>query len=228
MEDRYIHWHAGNTLLHDSFARVASSHWVTSDDEAFFAGLSRSLFVKGNAFLGCGSHLSPPRKFKVALEYGPFQRAHGWLLELAGLILYCTFLRWNLSFLLAQQGTPACGGNLEGLRRNTHQDTKQSQDFLTTYPPSPYSKSYLKEDSRCLWLALLVVGLKSYLPQRLRRLSVAALPPVSAGALTFSWLSTGRQWPNRFHRTTALYTADTVFLHTEHMTESTATPSPSA
>lgn len=64
----YIHWHAENTLLHDSFARVASSHWLTSDDEAFFAGLWRSLLVSGNAFLGCESHLSPPQQPKVTLE----------------------------------------------------------------------------------------------------------------------------------------------------------------
>lgn len=204
MEDRYIHWHAGNTLLHDSFARVASSHWVTSDDEAFFTGLSRSLLVKGNVFLSCGSHLSPPRKFKVALEYGPFLRAHGWLLlqQLAGLsLLHLPSLEPFLLACSTKNASLRELGNLGGLKRNnTHQDASplfelqdatKSQDFFTTYPPYPYSISYLKEVSGFLWLAL--VGLKSYLPQRLRRLSVAALPPVPAGALTFSWLSTGRQ-----------------------------------
>lgn len=137
MEDRYIHWHAENTLLHDSFARVAGSHWVTSDDEAFFTGLSRSLLVKGNVFLSCGSHLSPPRKFKVALEYGPFLRAHGWLLlqQLAGLsLLHLPSLE---PFLLACSTKNASlreldDLELEGLRRNTHQDATQSQDFFTT------------------------------------------------------------------------------------------------
>lgn len=58
--------HTVSTLLHDSFARVASSHWLTSDDEAFFAGLWKSLLVSGNAFLGCESHLS--QQPKVTLE----------------------------------------------------------------------------------------------------------------------------------------------------------------
>lgn len=136
----------------------------------------------------------PPQQPMVALEYGAFQRAHGWLLELAGLILYCTFLRWNLSFLLTQQKAPACGSlttweDLEGIRIKTQHNLKIFSQ--PTHRLLTQRKSYLEEVSRCLCLAL--VGLKSYLPQRLRRLSVAALQPVSAGALTFSWLSTGRQ-----------------------------------
>lgn len=149
-----------------------------------------------SAFLRCasGSHLSHPQLPMVALEYGAFQRAHGWLLELAGLILYCTFLRWNLSFLLTQQKAPACGSlttweDLEGMRIKTQHNLKIFSQ--PTHRLLTQRKSYLEEVSRCLCLAL--VGLKSYLPQRLRRLSVAALQPVSAGALTFSWLSTGRQ-----------------------------------
>lgn len=161
MEDRYIHWHAGNTLLHDSFARVASSHWVTSDDETFFTGLSRSLLVKGNAFLGCGSHLSPPQQPRVILEYGPFQRAHGWLLELAGLILFCTFLCWNLLCLLAQQKNASLRelGNLKDLEGIRIKTRRLSSSFNKT---SRFSHN------------LPTVSLLNILSQRGLRISVAS------------------------------------------------------
>lgn len=130
-----------------------------------------------SAFLRCasGSHLSHPQLPKVAIEYGPFQRAQ-MLQELAGLILHCTFLRWKPFFLLAQHQNASLRelGSLGGLRRITHQDASplfepqhatKSQSLFTTYPPSPYSMFYLKLVSGSLWLAL-VVGLKSYLPRQ--------------------------------------------------------------
>lgn len=191
MDDRY---HTESTLLHDSFARVASSHWVTSDDEAFFAGLSRLLLVKGNAFLGCGSHLSPPSAAYGRSRVWCFS-ASSWMASGAcwpNSLLHLPSLE---PFFLAYSTKSASLrelDNLGGLRRNTHQDATQSQDFLTTYPPSPYSEKILSR--RGLKMSVSgTSGLEVLSTQRLRRLSVAALQPVSAGALTFSWLSTGRQ-----------------------------------
>lgn len=173
MDDRY---HTESTLLHDSFARVASSHWVTSDDEAFFAGLSRLLLVKGNAFLGCGSHLSPPSAAYGRSRVWCFS-ASSWMASGAcwpNSLLHLPSLEPFFFAYSTKSASLRELDNLGGLRRNTHQDASplfepqhatKSQSLFTTYPPSPYSMFYLKLVSGSLWLAL-VVGLKSYLPRQ--------------------------------------------------------------